>query len=112
MAFLTGAVVGAAAGRWSAYKYSTATPTVLTKSQTIKAGVTGGAQIAARAGWAVAKAEHVPGRALGRVKQEAVELYHVQQTKFQALSDTIGPSGFVGTLHQELLRNQSFVNYG
>ena len=111
-AFLFGAAMGAAAGGWSAYKYSTAIPTVLTKGQTIKQGMKGGALIALRAGWAVAKAEHVPGRAVGRVKQEAVELYHEQQSKFRALSDQIGPSGFVGTLHQELLRNQSFVNYG
>ena len=106
-AFKSGAAVGFLAGGWSAYNYE-GIPTALTKHETMKAGVTGGALIGLRAGWAVAKADHVPER----VKQEAVERYHVQQTNFRALSDQIGPSGFLGTLHQELLRNQSFVNYG
>ena len=110
-AALTGAGMGLATGALSAFKYKGVTP-ALTQGEMRKAGLMGGLAVAGRAGWAVAKTEHVPERALHRVKQEAVELYHVQQTTFKALSDLVGPSGFVGTLHQELLRNQSFVNYG
>ena len=110
-AFVGGVALGAAAGAFSAINYK-GIITALTKGKTTQNGVLGGLKTFAMAGSAVAKAENVPNRALHRVKQETVQIYHVQQTIFRALSDMVGPSGFVGALQQELMKNQSIVNFG
>lgn len=110
-AFGVGALSGGTGAAMAAWKF-TGQSTVLSRAETFKTGLKGGATIAGRAGWAVASNERVPTRAAHRLRQEAAETYHVQQTQFKSLSQMVAPSGFVGTLHKELQRNQSFVNYG
>lgn len=78
-------------------------------------GVSGARAIGLRAGWAVIQAAHVPEKAeqwARHREREAALWYHGQQEHVKALSSMLGPSGLVGSLHHDLLSNQSYVNYG
>ncbi|KZZ91817.1 Rhs repeat-associated core [Moelleriella libera RCEF 2490] len=45
-------------------------------------------------------------------QRTAQHVYHEQQRHFKSLSSLVGSSGFVGSLQSDLMKNQSFVNYG
>ncbi|EOO01869.1 putative virulence plasmid b protein [Phaeoacremonium minimum UCRPA7] len=113
-AFGTGAASSLLPGIFSAKGYK-GESIAQSEAYSLKAGLKGGASIAFGAGKVVAEKEGVPEKAKQWVQQreqDASNWYHQQQSQFKSLSSMVGPSGFVGSLHNELQMNQSFVNYG
>ncbi|EXK31543.1 hypothetical protein FOMG_13180 [Fusarium oxysporum f. sp. melonis 26406] len=118
-AFGSGAAMGALGGLVSAGSHLVKggeSAVAQTSAQRLKKGLTGGGLlIGIRAGFAVAKSEDLPQRAgkwVSKERMEMANLYREQERNFKGLLSMVGPSGLVGTLHNGLIKHQSFVNYG
>lgn len=117
-AFGSGAAMGALGGLVSAGSHLVKggeSAVAQTSAQRLKKGLTGGLLIGVRAGFAVAKSEDLPQRAgkwVSKERMEMANLYREQERNFKGLLSMVGPSGLVGTLHNGLIKHQSFVNYG
>ncbi|KAM5368536.1 hypothetical protein ACJA88_010886 [Fusarium oxysporum] len=117
-AFGSGAAMGALGGLVSAGSHLVKggeSAVAQTSAQRLKKGLTGGLLIGVRAGFAVAKSEDLPQRAgkwVSKERMEMANLYREQERNFKGLLSMVGPSGLVGTLHNGLIKYQSFVNYG
>ncbi|KAG7412493.1 hypothetical protein Forpe1208_v008566 [Fusarium oxysporum f. sp. rapae] len=117
-AFGSGAALGALGGLVSAGSHLVKggeSAVAQTSAQRLKKGLTGGLLIGVHAGFAVAKSEDMPQRAgkwVSKERMEMANLYREQERNFKGLLSMVGPSGLVGTLHNDLIKHQSFVNYG
>ncbi|KAJ4134134.1 hypothetical protein NW765_008165 [Fusarium oxysporum] len=117
-AFGSGAAMGALGGLVSAGSHLVKggeSAVAQTSAQRLKKGLTSGLLIGVRAGFAVAKSEDLPQRAgkwVSKERMEMANLYREQERNFKGLLSMVGPSGLVGTLHNGLIKHQSFVNYG